>query len=403
MMNLKIQKAEDGKNAGSAKKCVQTGKKVADKKETNKKEANKKQAAQVAVFENPEFGMVRTATDENGEPWFCAKDLCDVLGYKNSSCAVNQHVRSSDVAKRYVARLAKNRFGVCEGKMQVVQMIFVNESGFYALVLGSKLATAVKFKDWVTSVVLPQIRKTGGYIPVKEGESEEETIRNAEEILRATLKEKEMLLEQQKKLIEEQKARLDGQKSWIADQDARLIQQKALLHQQEVQMGLDKKLIGEQDVEIRRLNGVVDEQVVNIARKGENIIHLEHQVDGLMPKAIYSDNVLDSVSCFTTTQVAKELGITAQELNRSLCALHIQYYQSGQYMLYAEYAHMGLAKSRTRYNAFLDPNCDGRKEKMGKAVTHTYLVWTEKGRKFIHDLAHRFWELAELYEVKNLG
>ena len=356
MMNSKIQKAEDGMNAGSAKKSVQTGKKV-----TDKKEANKKQAAQVAVFENPEFGMVRTATDEKGEPWFCAKDLCDVLGYKNSSCAVNQHVRSSDVAKRYVARLAKNRFGVCEGKMQVVQMIFVNESGFYALVLGSKLPSAVKFKDWVTSVVLPQIRKTGGYIPVKEGESEEETIRNAEEILRATLKEKEMLLEQQ------------------------------------------RKLIGEQDVEIRRLNGVVDEQVVNIARKGENIIHLEHQVDGLMPKAIYSDNVLDSVSCFTTTQVAKELGITAQELNRSLCALHIQYYQSGQYMLYAEYAHMGLAKSRTRYNAFLDPKCDGRKEKMGKAVTHTYLVWTEKGRKFIHDLAHRFWELAELYEVKNLG
>ena len=370
MMNLKIQKAEDGKNAGSAKKCVQTGKKVADKKE-----ANKKQAAQVAVFENPEFGTVRTATDEKDEPWFCAKDLCDVLGYKRADLAVKQHVRSSDAAKRCVARIAKNRYGECNGKMQVVPMIFVNESGFYALVLGSKLAMAVKFKDWVTSVVLPQIRKTGGYIPVHEGESEEETIRNAEEILRATLKKKEELLEQQRKLLQES---------------------KVILAQQ-------KKLIGEQDVEIRRLNGVVDEQVVNIARKGENIIHLEHQVDGLLPKAIYSDNVLDSVSCFTTTQVAKELGVTAQELNRSLCALHIQYYQSGQYMLYAEYAHMGLAKSRTRYNAFLDPNCDGRKEKMGKAVTHTYLVWTEKGRKFIHDLAHRFWELAELYEVKNLG
>ena len=384
MMNSKIQKAEDGKNAGSAKKSVQTGKKVADKKE-----ANKKQAAQVAVFENPEFGTVRTATDEKGEPWFCAKDLCDVLGYKNSSCAVNQHVRSSDVAKRYVARLAKNRFGVCEGKMQVVQMIFVNESGFYALVLGSKLATAVKFKDWVTSVVLPQIRKTGGYIPMKEGESEEETIRNAEEILRTTLKKKEELLEQQRKLLEESRIQL-------AESRTQLEKNKVMLAQQ-------VKLIGEQDEEIRRLNGVVDEQVVNIARKGENIIHLEHQVDGLMPKAIYSDNVLDSVSCFTTTQVAKELGVTAQELNRSLCALHIQYYQSGQYMLYAEYAHMGLAKSRTRYNAFLDPKCDGRKEKMGKAITHTYLVWTERGRKFIHDLAHRFWELAELYEVKNLG
>ena len=397
MMNSKIQKAEGGKNAGSAKKSVQTGKKVADKKE-----ANKKQAAQVAVFENPEFGTVRTTIDEKGEPWFCAKDLCDVLGYKRADNAVRQHVNPLDALKQCIkVEDHIKRDGTIRERL--IQMIFVNESGFYALVLGSKLATAVKFKDWVTSVVLPQIRKTGGYIPVKEGESEEETIRNAEEILRATLKKKEELLEQQKKLIEEQKARLDGQKALIADRDARLIQQKKLLHQQKVQMGLDKKLIGEQDVEIRRLNDVVDEQVVNIARKGENIIHLEHQVDGLMPKAIYSDNVLDSVSCFTTTQVAKELGITAQELNRSLCALHIQYYQSGQYMLYAEYAHMGLAKSRTRYNAFLDPKCDGRKEKMGKAVTHTYLVWTEKGRKFIHDLAHRFWELAELYEVKNLG
>ncbi|WP_254918943.1 phage antirepressor [Segatella copri] len=384
MMNLKIQKAEDGKNAGSAKKSVQTGKKVADKKE-----ADKKQAAQVAVFENPEFGMVRTATDEKDEPWFCAKDLCDVLGYKRADLAVKQHVRSSDAAKRCVARIAKNRYGECNGKMQVVPMIFVNESGFYALVLGSKLATAVKFKDWVTSVVLPQIRKTGGYIPVHEGESEEETIRNAEEILRATLKKKEELLEQQKKLLGESRIQL-------AKSRTQLEKNKVILAQQ-------KKLIGEQDEEIRRLNGVVDEQVVNIARKGENIIHLEHQVDGLMPKAIYSDNVLDSVSCFTTTQVAKELGVTAQELNRSLCALHIQYYQSGQYMLYAEYAHMGLAKSRTRYNAFLDPKCDGGKEKMGKAITHTYLVWTERGRKFIHDLAHRFWELAELYEVKNLG
>ena len=384
MINSKIKKAEDGKNAGSAKKSVQTGKKVADKKK-----ANKKQAAQVAVFENPEFGTVRTTIDEKGDPWFCAKDLCDVLGYKRADNAVRQHVNPSDALKQCVARIAKNRYGECNGKMQVVQMIFVNESGFYALVLGSKLATAVKFKDWVTSVVLPQIRKTGGYIPVKEGESEEETIRNAEEILRATLKKKEELLEQQKKLLQESRIQL-------AESRTQLEKNKVILAQQ-------KKLIGEQDVEIRRLNGVVDEQVVNIARKGENIIHLEHQVDGLMPKAIYSDNVLDSVSCFTTTQVAKELGITAQELNRSLCALHIQYYQSGQYMLYAEYAHMGLAKSRTRYNAFLDPNCDGRKEKMGKAVTHTYLVWTEKGRKFIHDLAHRFWELAELYEVKNLG
>ncbi len=376
MMKSMNQKAEGSKAAGSAKCGAQSSK-------------NKKKAAPVRVFENPEFGMVRMATDEKGEPWFCAKDLCDALEYKNSSSAVSQHVRSSDIVKRYVARPAKNRFGVCEGKMQIVQMIFVNESGFYALVLGSKLPSALMFKDWVTSVVLPQIRKTGGYIPVNEGESEEEMIRNAEQLLRATLKEKENLLEKQKKLLEEQKILMEEQKS--------------KLHQQEVQMGLDKKLIGEQDEEIHRLNEEVNDQMVRMAIQGQNVVALERQVDGLLPKAMYSDNVLDSVSCFTTTQVAKELGITAQELNRSLCSLHVQYYQSGQYMLYAEYAHMGLAKSRTKYRAFMAPAGDGTKRKVGKVVTNTYLVWTEKGRKFIHDLVHRFWELAEMYEVKNLG
>ena len=376
MMKSMNQKAGGSKAAGSAKCGAQSSK-------------NKKAAAPVRVFENPEFGMVRMAIDEKGEPWFCAKDLCDVLGYKKASDSVKQHVKSSDTMKRGVARTAKNRFGVSEGKVQVVQMIFVNESGFYALVLGSKLPSALMFKDWVTSVVLPQIRKTGGYIPVNEGESEEEMIRNAEQILRATLKEKENLLEKQKKLLEEQKILMEEQKS--------------KLHQQEVQMGLDKKLIGEQDEEIHRLNEEVNDQMVRMAIQGQNVVALERQVDGLLPKAMYSDNVLDSVSCFTTTQVAKELGITAQELNRSLCSLHVQYYQSGQYMLYAEYAHMGLAKSRTKYRAFMAPAGDGTKRKVGKVVTNTYLVWTEKGRKLIHDLVHRFWELAEMYEVKNLG
>ena len=364
------------------------GSQAADPAKCGAQSSKNKKAAPVRVFENPEFGMVRMATDEKGEPWFCAKDLCDVLGYKRADLAVKQHVNPHDAAKRCVwVEVGKKKDGTPAKRL--TPMIFVNESGFYALVLGSKLPSALMFKDWVTSVVLPQIRKTGGYIPVNEGESEEEMIRNAEQILRATLKEKENLLEKQKKLLEEQKKLLEEQKS--------------KLHQQEVQMGLDKKLIGEQDEEIHRLNEEVNDQMVRMAIQGQNVVALERQVDGLLPKAMYSDNVLDSVSCFTTTQVAKELGITAQELNRSLCSLHVQYYQSGQYMLYADYAHMGLAKSRTKYRAFMAPAGDGTKRKVGKVVTSTYLVWTEKGRKFIHDLVHRFWELAEMYEVKNLG
>ena len=374
MMKSMNQKAGGSKAAGSAK-C-------------GAKSSNNKKAAPVFVFENPEFGMVRTATDEKGEPWFCAKDLCDALGYKRADLAVKQHVNPHDAAKRCVwVEVGKKKDGTPAKRL--TQMIFVNESGFYALVLGSKLPSALMFKDWVTSVVLPQIRKTGGYIPVNEGESEEEMIRNAEQILRATLKEKEALLEKQKELLKEQKKLMEEQKS--------------KLHDQEVQMGLDKKLIGEQDEEIHRLNEEVNDQMVRMAIQGQNVVALERQVDGLLPKAMYSDNVLDSVSCFTTTQVAKELGITAQELNRSLCSLHVQYYQSGQYMLYAEYAHMGLAKSRTKYRAFMAPAGDGTKRKVGRVVTSTYLVWTEKGRKFVHDLVKRYWELAEMYEVKNLG
>lgn len=306
-----------------------------------KAKCEKMMAADVVVFENPEFGKVRTLTDKQGKPWFCGKNLCDVLGYKRPDHAVNQHVDEFDVLKQDIKLSGRFRKdGTRTERLQ--QVMFVNESGFYALLFGSKLSAARMFKRWVTAEVLPQIRKNGCYQLQQD-------------------------LEIKEKLI-----------------------------------GEKEKLIGEQDVEIRRLNDVVGDQVVRLVKGSENILTLERQVDDLLPKALYSDNVLDSISCYTTTQVAKELGITAQELNRSLCALHIQYYQSGQYMLYAEYAHKGLAKSRTHFKSYMAPASDGRSEKVGRVNTHTYLVWTEKGRKFIHDLAHRFWELAELYEVKNL-
>lgn len=313
-----------------------------------KAKGEKMMAADVIVFENPEFGKVRTLTDKQGEPWFCGQDLCDVLGYKRPDHAVNQHVDDVDVLKWYVnVEGCLRKDGTRSNPRRLVT--FVNESGFYALLFSSKLPAGRKFKRWVTAEVLPQIRKNGCYQLQQD-------------------------LEIKEKLI--------GEK----EQD----------------IALKQKLIGEQDVEIRRLNDVVGDQVVRLVKGSENILTLERQVDDLLPKALYSDNVLDSISCYTTTQVAKELGITAQELNRSLCALHIQYYQSGQYMLYAEYAHKGLAKSRTHFKSYMAPASDGRSEKVGRVNTHTYLVWTEKGRKFIHDLAHRFWELAELYEVKNL-
>ena len=364
----------------------------------------KMKAADVVVFENPEFGKVRTLTDNQGEPWFCGQDLCDVLGYKRPDHAVNQHVDEVDVLKWYVnVEGCLRKDGTRSNPRRLVT--FVNESGFYALLFSSKLPAGRKFKRWVTAEVLPQIRKNGCYQLQQDLEMKEKLIGEKEKLIG----EKEKLIGEKEKLIGEQtldiaqKQKLIGEKEkLIGEQTLDIAQKQKLIGEKEQDIALKQKLIGEQDVEIRRLNDVVGDQVVRLVKGSENILTLERQVDDLLPKALYSDNVLDSISCYTTTQVAKELGITAQELNRSLCALHIQYYQSGQYMLYAEYAHKGLAKSRTHFKSYMAPASDGRSEKVGKVNTRTYLVWTEKGRKFIHDLAHRFWELAELYEVKNL-
>lgn len=285
--------------------------------------ANHENAIRVMVFECSEFGCIRILTDEKGEPQFCGKDVCNALGYVQADKAIARHVDEDDRTKRTISTpIISHGKATCRFKR--MQMLFVAESGFYALVLGSKLPTAQRFKHWVTSEVLPSIRKAGGYILVREGNTEEDIRRRAEEVLRTTLEQKDKLISEQKMLLEQK-----------------------------------NRQIAEQDVEI----------------------------DRLLPKALYTDSVLDSISCYTTTQIAKELGMTAQELNRWLCAERIQYYQSGQYMLYADYAHRGLAKSRTHYDLFV-----GR----DTVLTRMYLVWTEKGREFIHLRAKGVRELREL-------
>ncbi len=106
----------------------------------------------------------------------------------------------------------------------------------------------------------------------------------------------------------------------------------------------------------------------------KQIEELTNAVALLAPKAEYCDEVLDSVSCMTTTQIAKELEMSAIELNRWLCNQGIQYWQSDQYMLYADYARRGFAKNRS--HSYRDSD--------GEMHTRTYLVWTERGREFIH-------------------
>ena len=235
----------------------------------------------IKIFENQEFGAIRTMKDERGEPLFCGKDVARALGYKNPEKALRVHIEDDDK----VVNKMDTTYGI-------KPTTFINESGLYALILSSKLESAKRFKHWVTSEVLPSIRKQGGYMVVAPDESNEIILARALQIMQAT-----------------------------------------------------------------------------IQRRDEQIAELQ-------PKADYVDHVLDSVDCFTTTQIAKGMGMTGHDLNRVLCHKRIQYSQSGQDLLYAPYARQGLAKNRTI--AYEDAD--------GNVKTRSYLVWTERGKEFIYHL-----------------
>ena len=237
---------------------------------------------EIQIFKNEQFGEIRTMLDEKGQPWFVGKDVARRLGYINPVKTIRTHVKEVDKGETEMDT---------PGGIQTVTII--NESGLYALVLSSKLPQAEEFKHWVTAEVLPQIRQTGGYIPLKDKDGRElsdlEIMCRAMQIMKRSIEQKEKL------------------------------------------------------------------------------------IANLQPKAEYCDEVLDSVDCLTMTQVAKGLGMTVHDLTTRLLQDSIIYEQSGQYMLYAPYARKGLAATRTHTHRDL----------FGTVRTHTYLVWTEKGKKFV--------------------
>lgn len=107
---------------------------------------------ELQIFKNEEFGEIRTVTIDN-EPWFVGKDVAEALGYSNTRDAISTHVMDED----------KNTVAISDGKRGNPNQTVINESGLYALIFGSKLESAKRFKHWVTSEVLPSIRRNGGY------------------------------------------------------------------------------------------------------------------------------------------------------------------------------------------------------------------------------------------------
>ncbi|MBS7213335.1 MAG: Bro-N domain-containing protein [Megamonas funiformis] len=135
---------------------------------------------QLQVFNNAEFGQVRTIV-KNEEVWFVGKDVAEALGYSNTRDALTKHIDNEDRADVAIHDGRQNR-----------SMIIINESGLYSLVFSSKLPSAKKFKHWVTSEVLPLIRKTGSYSMKQQPVDDTKKLRSEAMLLNARTRQAKM-------------------------------------------------------------------------------------------------------------------------------------------------------------------------------------------------------------------
>ena len=224
----------------------------------------------IQVFSNKKFGTVR-GTMIDGEPWFVGKDVALGLMYTNPQKAVRDHVAEED-------RTVNDSFTV-NGTASTL----INESGVYALIFGSKMDKAKEYKHWVTSEVLPTIRKTGGYV------------RNSEVFIQNYLP--------------------------FADDTTKQL----------FRLTLD----------------VVDKQNKQIASQQKEIAEKSSVIEEMTPKATYYDLVINSPDLTATTIIAKDYGKSATWLNRFLNEKGVQYRSGRTWVLYQKYADSGYAQTKT--------------------------------------------------------
>ena len=235
------------------------------------------------VFNNETFGNVRVKII-NDEPWFMGRDVCKALGYVNNRKALQDHVDMEDKRDGVTIRDSI-------GRMQ--KGIVVNESGLYSLILGSKLDSAKDFKRWVTSEILPTIRKTGGYV------------NNDEMFINTYLPN--------------------------ADEQTKIMFKSSL-------------------TAIRELNGKIDTLNGEIKKLDGQVSELGNKVEVMTPKAEYYDDVLQSEGLVSITTIAKDYGKSALWMNNFLHQHKVQFKQNNTWVLYAKHSGKGYTKSKTYYN-----------------------------------------------------
>ena len=267
----------------------------------------KSDASAIQVFNSPQFGEIRTAGTSE-EPLFCLSDVCSVLG-----------LRQGDVKQRLDDGVVSTQ-PIIDALGREQQANFVNEDGLYDVILDSRKPQAKAFRKWVTSEVLPAIRKTGGYLATKQDDTPEEIMARALTIAQATLAKREERLKQLEAQAEQQQATIEIQ---------------------------------------------------------------TEEIKKSAPKVSYYDTHLQSVNTLTSTQVAKQIGMDAEKLNKKLKEAGLIYKQSGQWMLHSPYSSWGLHSTRTQTYTRSD----------GAVGTSTYTVWTAKGVRFIIAMSDSGWSI----------
>lgn len=159
---------------------------------------------ELQIFNNDIFGEVR-GLNIDGKPYAVASDVAKALGYAKPNNAVNTHCKNATLKQGII----KDNLG------RLQDVLIIPESDIYRLIIKSKLPKAQEFECWVMDEVLPQIRQTGGYIPVSQEDDEKLILAKALMITKRTIEQKEQLLQQANKTIEKQKPLVDGYKQFL--------------------------------------------------------------------------------------------------------------------------------------------------------------------------------------------
>lgn len=159
---------------------------------------------ELQIFKNDIWGNIR-GLEINGGSWLVGKDTAESLGYNEPNKAIVRHVDEDD----------RMKYPIIDNLGRKQDSWIINESGLYSLILSSKLPNAKQFKRWVISEVLPQIRKTGGYIPIEEEMSDAEIMARALQISQRTIEQKDKLLKAKDEEIQRKSVELESKNKFI--------------------------------------------------------------------------------------------------------------------------------------------------------------------------------------------